>query len=141
MQQPAASTGSHITTLHRPLARVCCGRVSRGLAIAGDTLFLGTIDAQLIAIDTERQARLECSGGQSGAGLLHHILPLVVKDKVIIGVAAARYGIQSSSRPTMLKLGRRAWKFLPFPDPANRDTRPGRAIPGRQAGRLGDRFL
>ena len=27
-----------------PLARLCCGRVNRGLAILGQTLFMGTID-------------------------------------------------------------------------------------------------
>jgi len=32
-------------------ARTCCGRVSRGLAILGDTLYMGTIDAHLVAID------------------------------------------------------------------------------------------
>jgi alcohol dehydrogenase (cytochrome c) len=35
------------------LARVCCGRVNRGLAILGDTLFMGTIDGHLIAIDAK----------------------------------------------------------------------------------------
>ena len=34
-------------------ARPCCGRVNRGLAILGDTLFMGTIDAHLIAIDAK----------------------------------------------------------------------------------------
>ena len=34
-----------------PLSRVCCGRVNRGLAILGDTLFMGTIDGRLIALD------------------------------------------------------------------------------------------
>ncbi len=33
------------------LSRPCCGRVNRGVAILGDTLFMGTIDAKLIAID------------------------------------------------------------------------------------------
>ena len=33
-------------------ARPCCGRVNRGVAILGDTLFMATIDAQLIAIDS-----------------------------------------------------------------------------------------
>src|SRR5579872_2685244 len=32
-------------------ARPCCGRVNRGLAILGDTLFMGTIDAHLVALD------------------------------------------------------------------------------------------
>ena len=36
-----------------PLARVCCGRVNRGVAILGDTLFMGTIDGHLIAIDAK----------------------------------------------------------------------------------------
>src|SRR6202521_4941020 len=35
-----------------PEARVCCGRVNRGLAILGDTLFMGTIDGRVIALDS-----------------------------------------------------------------------------------------
>src|SRR5216117_3115138 len=40
---------------YKPLleARPCCGRVSRGLAILGDTLYMGTIDAHLVAIDAK----------------------------------------------------------------------------------------
>ena len=34
-------------------ARLCCGAVNRGLAIIGDTLFMGTIDARLIALDAK----------------------------------------------------------------------------------------
>ena len=34
-------------------ARPCCGAVNRGLAILGDTLFMGTIDAHLIALDAK----------------------------------------------------------------------------------------
>src|ERR1700719_965476 len=34
-------------------ARPCCGAVNRGVAILGDTLFMGTIDARLIAIDAK----------------------------------------------------------------------------------------
>jgi outer membrane protein assembly factor BamB len=34
-------------------ARVCWGRVNRGLAILGDTLFMGTIDGCLIALDAK----------------------------------------------------------------------------------------
>ncbi len=34
-----------------PDARLCCGQVNRGLAIHGNTLFMGTIDAHLVALD------------------------------------------------------------------------------------------
>jgi len=36
-----------------PKSRTCCGRVNRGLAILGDTLFMGTIDAHLLALDAK----------------------------------------------------------------------------------------
>src|ERR1700722_16412133 len=36
-----------------PEARPCCGRVNRGLAILGDTLYMGTLDAHLLAIDAK----------------------------------------------------------------------------------------
>ena len=33
--------------------RVCCGRVNRGLAILGDTLYMATVDAHLVAVDAK----------------------------------------------------------------------------------------
>ena len=40
-------------------ARPCCGRVNRGVAILGNTLFMGTIDAHLVAVNaTNRRAGL-----------------------------------------------------------------------------------
>ena len=29
----------------------CCGRVNRGLAMLGNTLYMGTLDAHLVALD------------------------------------------------------------------------------------------
>ena len=50
-----AVTGRHSgPSLHAcAAARACCGRVNRGLAILGDTLYMGTLDAHLIAIDAK----------------------------------------------------------------------------------------
>lgn len=48
-----------------PEARVCCGAVNRGLAILGDTLFMGTIDAHLVAIDARSGlSRVEYRSGR-----------------------------------------------------------------------------
>src|SRR5208282_4167807 len=33
--------------------KLCCGIVNRGLAILGDTLYMGTVDAHLVAIDAK----------------------------------------------------------------------------------------
>src|SRR5262245_16760588 len=49
-----AKTGRVFWIYHYVLPQslaVCCGQVNRGLAIAGDTLFMGTLDAHLVAID------------------------------------------------------------------------------------------
>src|SRR5258708_1122221 len=70
------------------LARPCCGRVNRGVAIAGDTLFMGTIDARLIAVDAKNGKPLwikEIGKPEQGYAITH--APLVIKDKVVIGVA------------------------------------------------------
>ena len=35
----------------------CCGRVNRGLAMLGNTLYMGTLDAHLVALDAEQRAQ------------------------------------------------------------------------------------
>src|SRR6187402_1877192 len=48
-----AATGRIFWTYHHEPgpSRTCCGRVNRGLAILGNTLFMGTVDSHLLAID------------------------------------------------------------------------------------------
>lgn len=71
-----------------PQARPCCGRVNRGLAILGDTLFMGTIDAHLIAIDAKSGHPLwNVTVGNAAAGYAVTHAPLVKKDKVIVGTS------------------------------------------------------
>ena len=54
-------------------ARPCCGRVNRGVAMLGDTLFMGTIDAHLIAIDAKTGKPLwNIASGRSGGRLRDH---------------------------------------------------------------------
>ena len=51
-----ARTGRSIWRYERQLPkdiRPCCGRVNRGLAILGDKLFFGTLDAHLMALDAK----------------------------------------------------------------------------------------
>ena len=39
-------------------ANVCCGQVNRGVAILGDRVFVGTVDAHLVALDAKTGAVL-----------------------------------------------------------------------------------
>src|SRR4029078_8362982 len=78
-----------------PDARVCCGSVNRGVAMLGETLYMGTIDAHLVAIDAKSGRPLwniQVGDPKIGYSLTH--APLVVKGKIIVGVAGAEYGIR-----------------------------------------------
>jgi alcohol dehydrogenase (cytochrome c) len=99
-------------------ARPCCGRVNRGLAILGDTLFMGTIDAHLIAIDAKNGKPLwdtAVAKAESGYAITH--APLIVKDKVIVGTAGGEFGIRGFIAAYDVKTGKEAWRFYTIPGP------------------------
>ncbi len=101
-----------------PEARVCCGRVNRGLAILGDTLFMGTIDAHLIALDAKTgKAIWNVTVAKAAAGYAITHAPLVVKDKVIVGMAGGEYGIRGFLAAYDAKTGKEAWRFNAIPGP------------------------
>ena len=97
---------------------VCCGRVNRGLAILGDTLYMGTVDAHLIALDAKTGAvRWDVEVFDYTKGYAVTVAPLVVKDKVIIGVAGGEYGIRGFIDAYDAKTGEREWRFHTIPGP------------------------
>lgn len=99
-------------------ARTCCGRVNRGLAILGDTLFMGTIDAHLIALDAKSGKviwnRVLAKSGE-GYSITH--APLIVKDKVIVGTAGGDIGVSAFIAAYDAKTGNEAWRFYTTPKP------------------------
>jgi alcohol dehydrogenase (cytochrome c) len=101
-----------------PDARPCCGRLSRGLAILGDTLFIGTIDAHVIALDAKSGKPLwNAQVGDPAKGYAITHAPLIVKDKVIVGMAGGEYGIRGYILALDTKTGKEAWRFYTIPGP------------------------
>src|SRR6202166_1287320 len=81
-------------------ARPCCGRVNRGVAILGSTLYMATIDAHLVALDARDGKVLwdiEVAKATAGYAMTH--APLIVKDKVIVGTAGGEFGIRGFMAP------------------------------------------
>jgi alcohol dehydrogenase (cytochrome c) len=99
-------------------ARVCCGRVNRGLAILGHTLFMGTIDGNLIALDA-RDGRLLWNTpiGRPEAAYSVTGAPLIVKDKVITGPAGGEFGISGFLAAYDASTGKEIWRFNTVPHP------------------------
>jgi alcohol dehydrogenase (cytochrome c) len=116
-----AATGRIFWSLNyspNPKASLCCGRVNRGLAILGDTLYLGTIDAHLLAIDAKNGQVLwnvTVAPVEESYAITH--APLVVKDKVIIGTAGGDRGAGGIIAAYDAKTGREAWRFHTIPQP------------------------
>jgi alcohol dehydrogenase (cytochrome c) len=108
-----------------PLARLCCGRVNRGLAILGNTLFMATIDGRLIALDAKTGGliwNVAVGGARPEAGYSLTVAPLVIKDKVIIGTAGGEYGVRGFLAAFDAHSGKEVWRFHTIAGPGE----PGR---------------
>ena len=108
-----------------PEARLCCGRISRGLAILGNTLYMAAVDAHLIALDAKTGMQLwDTKVAETTSGYTMTIAPLVVHDKVIVGVAGGEYGIRGFIAAFDANHGKEAWRFYTTaaPDEPGGDT-------------------
>src|SRR5688572_3617131 len=110
--------------------KACCGAANRGLAILGDTLFLGTVDAHLIAIDARNGRPIwNTTVANTLDGYAITLAPLVIKDKVLIGTAGGEYPTRGFVAAYDAATGKEAWKFHTIPatgEPGN-DTWPAGA--------------
>lgn len=106
-------------------AKFCCGRITRGLALLGDLVFLATLDAHLIAIDAKTGVPLwEQVVASATAGYSLTLAPLVIKDKVIVGTAGGEHGIRGFLAAYDAKTGKEAWRFntVPLPGEPGHET-------------------
>lgn len=98
---------------------MCCGPANRGVAVADGKVFMGTVDARLIALDAKTGNKLwdidvvkgdagiqedvatlsdqrgAKASGASGAGL--NMAPMVFNGKVIVGITGVGYGLHLES--------------------------------------------
>lgn len=116
-----AATGRVFWIYHynnAPEVRVCCGANNRGLAILNGVLFMGTLDAHLVAIDAQSGHLLwNTRLVDSRLGYSVTAAPIAVKDKVIIGVGGGELGIRGFIAAFEAKTGKEIWRFYTIPGP------------------------
>lgn len=96
----------------------CCGNFTRGVAIADGKLFMATLDAFLIAIDAKTGKEIwKIELGDYKKQESQTAAPLVVKDKVITGIAGGEHGIRGFIAAYDVNTGRQVWKFWTVPGP------------------------
>ena len=118
-----ARTGRPIWTYRRTLpqnfsASVCCGPVNRGFAMLGDRLYMGTLDAHLVALDRKTGTVIwDVAVGDLKKANAITAAPLVVKNKVIIGVAGGDFSSRGYIDAYDAQTGERVWRFNTIPNP------------------------
>ena len=98
--------------------RICCGRNNRGVAILGETLFMSTLDAHLVAIDARTGNVLwDVEVADYEAGYSKTAAPLIVKDKVVTGIAGGEFGIRGFIDAYDPVTGELEWRTYAIPGP------------------------
>jgi alcohol dehydrogenase (cytochrome c) len=116
-----ARTGRPIWIYQRQIPgdiRPCCGHVNRGLAILGDKVYLGTLDAHVLALDAKTGAVVwDVVAADYRTGHSFTVAPLAVKDLIVIGVSGGEYGVRGFIDAYDAATGERKWRLYTVPGP------------------------
>ena len=116
-----ARTGRPIWMYQRQIPadiRPCCGHVNRGLATLGDKVFMGTLDAHVIALDAKTgNVAWDVTAADYRVGYSFTVAPLAVKNLIVIGVSGGEYGVRGFIDAYDAATGERKWRFYTVPGP------------------------
>src|SRR5690349_16064260 len=90
---------------------MCCDTVNRGLAYADGKIFLHQADTTLVALDAKTgKAIWQQKNGDPKKGETGTSAPMVIKDKVLVGISGGEFGVQCHVSAYDLKTGNRVWR-------------------------------
>ena len=100
-----------------PITTYCCGPNNRGVAIGGDKLFMGTLDAKMVALDAKTGKLLwETEIDDPEKGYSETMAPVYVDGKVLIGTNGGEYGVRGFVKAFDAASGKLLWTFYSIPD-------------------------
>ena len=90
---------------------MCCDTVNRGPAYAEGKLFLLQADNNVVALDALTGEELwKVSNGDFKKGETGTMSPLVVRDKVFVGISGGEFGVQGHVTAYDVNSGERVWR-------------------------------
>ena len=97
---------------------MCCDTVNRGLSYADGKLFLNQADATLVALDAKTgKVVWQATNGDPKKGETGTSAPMVVKDKVLVGISGGEFGVPCHVTAYNLSDGKLVWRaFSSGPD-------------------------
>ena len=90
---------------------MCCDTVNRGVQFAEGKIFLHQADTSLVALDAKTGKELwkvvdgDPKKGETGTGA-----PLVTKDKVLVGISGAEFGVRCHVTAYDINSGKKIWR-------------------------------
>lgn len=111
----------HYKPVLPPNLAVCCGSVNRGVAVLGDRVYIGTLDAHLVALDAPTgNVVWDVKVADYKTGYSSTVAPLIVKDMVVIGSAGGEFGVRGYLAAYDAKTGKERWRFWTTPKPGEK---------------------
>ena len=136
-------TGSHLWHYQKSLPdnlALCCDAVNRGFGAWGNRLYMSTLDAHLVCLDRYTGEELWdepiTAYGENGQeekdiyklAYSATVAPLVIGDKVIIGISGAEYGIRGFIDAYHVATGKRLWRFYTVPNAKDKEPHAREAL-------------
>lgn len=89
----------------------CCDLVNKGVAYAEGKILISTLDTHVYALDAKTGKVLwSAQNGDPQLGQTMTIAPLVVHDKVIVGISGGEYGVRGHLTAYDLNTGKLVWR-------------------------------
>ena len=113
--------------LDQKISTVCCGWLSRGVALGDGKVYIGQLDGLLVALDQKTGKKVwETEVGKHTEGYTITAAPLYYDGMVITGVSGGEFSIRGRVQAYDAKTGEQVWVFntVPGPGEVGHDTWP-----------------
>jgi alcohol dehydrogenase (cytochrome c) len=100
-----------------PVTTYCCGPNNRGVAVYGDSVYLATLDAKLVALDAKTGAvKWAKEIADPEKGYSETMAPTAVKGMILVGTNGGEYGIRGFVKAFDAATGDLKWTFDTVPE-------------------------
>jgi len=100
-----------------PITVYCCGPNNRGAAVYGDKVYIGTLDAKLVALDAKTGKMVWSQQiADPSLGYSETMAPTAVDGKILIGTNGGEYGIRGFVKAYDANDGKLLWTFDTIPE-------------------------